>query len=157
MTLFYGFICLAIVTNLLAFGYWNKVILGVFGIEVHNWFHTPMSFGNPNKWLAIIGMLLLLTGLTLLTKRRLSQDPKKTGSSYYDWYLLGVIWAVAITGTLSMLLRLSGVAVLAFPMYYLHLISVFMLFAYLPWSKLGHLVYRTAALTYARYIGRKPM
>ena len=29
-----------------------------------------------------------------------------------------------------------------------------MLFAYLPWSKLGHLVYRTAALVYARRLGR---
>ena len=33
-------------------------------------------------------------------------------------------------------------------------LAVFMLFAYLPWSKLGHLVYRTAAITYVRYKGR---
>jgi quinone-modifying oxidoreductase subunit QmoC len=46
---------------------------------------------------------------------------------------------------------------IAYSMYYIHLISVFMLIAYLPWTKLGHLVYRTAALTYARYMGRKPM
>jgi quinone-modifying oxidoreductase subunit QmoC len=32
-----------------------------------------------------------------------------------------------------------------------------MLIAYLPWSKLGHLVYRTTALIYARYIGRLPI
>ena len=55
------------------------------------------------------------------------------------------------------LLRLLGVAILAYPMYYVHLVAVFMMFVYLPWSKLGHLVYRTAALTYARYIGRLPM
>ncbi|MBG0776213.1 MAG: quinone-interacting membrane-bound oxidoreductase complex subunit QmoC [Desulfovibrionaceae bacterium] len=154
MALFYGFVCLAVVTGLLAAGFWTQMILGWVGIHVHNPFHTPMSFANPNKWLAIVGAVLLLTGLVLLTVRRLSLDPKKSASNYYDWYLLGVIWAVAVTGVLSMLLRLSGVATLAFPMYYLHLIAVFMLFAYLPWSKLGHLVYRTAALTYVRYMGR---
>ena len=36
-------------------------------------------------------------------------------------------------------------------------VSIFMLIAYLPWSKLGHLVYRTTALIYARYIGRLPI
>ncbi|MBF0482903.1 MAG: heterodisulfide reductase subunit E, partial [Desulfovibrionaceae bacterium] len=46
---------------------------------------------------------------------------------------------------------------LAYPVYYLHLVAVFMLFAYLPWSKLGHLVYRTTALVYARYSGRLPL
>ena len=40
---------------------------------------------------------------------------------------------------------------------YVHLIAVFMMLAYLPWSKLGHLVYRTVALSYAKKIGRIPM
>jgi quinone-modifying oxidoreductase subunit QmoC len=29
-----------------------------------------------------------------------------------------------------------------------------MLFAYLPWTKLGHFVYRTVALVYVRMYGR---
>lgn len=84
-------------------------------------------------------------------------DDSKTKSNYYDWYLLGIIWAVALTGIGSELLRLLGVAGLAYPMYYIHLVVVWMLFAYLPWSKLGHLIYRTTALIYARYIGRVPL
>ena len=78
-------------------------------------------------------------------------------SNYYDWYLLGVIWAVTLTGIGSEVFRLAGVAPLAFFTYYLHLVSIFMLIAYLPWSKLGHLVYRTTALIYARYVGRLPI
>ena len=35
--------------------------------------------------------------------------------------------------------------------------AVFMLFAYRPWSKLGHLVYRTTALVYAHQAGRLPL
>ena len=53
---------------------------------------------------------------------------------------------------------LSGVTTLALlSRYFFHLVAVFMLIGYLPWSKLGHLVYRTAALAYARKIGRIPM
>jgi quinone-modifying oxidoreductase subunit QmoC len=110
---------------------------------------------NPIKILANIGAISLVVGLTLITRMRLNADPSKTTTSYYDWYLLGVIWAIAITGILSELLRLANVPGLAYPVYYLHLISVFMMITYLPWSKLAHLVYRTVALAYARQVGRK--
>jgi quinone-modifying oxidoreductase subunit QmoC len=150
MALFYGFIALFIVTSVVAVGHWGGLLIG-------HQLHTPLDQLNPVKILANIGAILLLVGLTLLTKRRVGQEESKHTSSFYDWYLLGVIWAVALTGIGSELFRLAGVKYIAYPVYYLHLISVFMLIAYLPWSKLGHLVYRTAALTYARYIGRKPM
>jgi len=116
-----------------------------------------MQLWHPVKILAIAGMLLGLYGLVLLTRRRLNQDAGKFASSYYDWYLLGVVWTVFITGTCTFLLRKADVAGLAYPVYYLHLISVFMLIAYLPWSKLGHLAYRTTALVYARMSGRLPI
>ncbi len=148
--LFYGFIALAIVTSIVAVSHWGgKVVSFIAPLG-----HTPMELWNPVKVLANVGALMLLYGLTQLTKRRLNQDPTKQGSSFYDWYLLGVIWFIALTGIFAELLRLANVPVLAYPIYYFHLICVFMLFAYLPWSKLGHLVYRTAALVYARRLGR---
>jgi quinone-modifying oxidoreductase subunit QmoC len=147
LLLFYGFVALFIVTGVVAVTHWGGKIFPFFGMEY------PMPFWNPVKLLANLGAIALVVGLVFLTRRRL-EDAGKDESNYYDWYLLGVIWAVALTGILSELLRWSGVAGLAYPMYYLHLISVFMLIAYLPWSKLGHLVYRIAALAYARRIGR---
>ncbi len=147
LLLFYGFVALFIVTAVVALTHWGGKIFPIFGMEY------PMPFWNPVKILANLGAIALVVGLVFLTRRRL-EDNGKDESTYYDWYLLGVIWAVALTGILSELLRWSGVAGLAYPMYYLHLISVFMLIAYLPWSKLGHLVYRIAALAYARRIGR---
>lgn len=146
--LFYGFVALFVVTSVVAAGHWGGKLIG-------HPMHTPMSLANPIKWLANIGAALLIAGLVLITRMRLNTDPSKSVSSYYDWYLLGVIWAIAITGIGSEILRLANVAALAYPMYYLHLISVFMLIAYLPWTKLAHLVYRTVALAYARQIGRK--
>ncbi|MFW5488316.1 MAG: quinone-interacting membrane-bound oxidoreductase complex subunit QmoC [Desulfovibrio sp.] len=152
-TLFFGFVALAIVTSVVAVTHWGgKIIPFLAPIG-----HTPMVLFNPVKILANVGAILLLYGLTMLTKRRLAQNETKHGSSFYDWYLLGVIWVVALTGLFCELLRWANVAGLAYPMYYIHLVSVMMLIGYLPWSKLGHLVYRTAALVYARYVGRVPM
>ncbi len=153
--LMFAFVALGIVTGIVAVGHWGSYVPGF------HWLHavgeTPMPLWHPVKMLALVGTGLIFYGLTMLTRRRLNADPQKFGSSFYDWYLLGVIWAVAVTGAGSMLLRLANVAGLAYPMYYLHLISVFMLIAYLPWTKLGHLVYRTTALVYARVSGRLPL
>ncbi|MFW5837088.1 MAG: quinone-interacting membrane-bound oxidoreductase complex subunit QmoC [Desulfovibrionaceae bacterium] len=155
MLTFYAFIMLFIVTTAVAIGHWGGKIPGLDFL--HAMGATPMPLYNPIKILALAGGVLLLIGLYKLTKRRLNLDADKHGSNYYDWYLLGVIWALGVTGMLCVLLRWANLPVLAYPVYYLHLISVWMLIAYLPWSKLGHLVYRTVALAYARKIGRLPM
>jgi len=146
--LFYGFIALFVVTSIVAVGHWGGKLIG------HE-MHTPMALWNPVKILANLGAIALVVGLTLITRMRLNLDPSKQRSSFYDWYLLGVFWAVGITGILCEILRLAALPAIAYPMYYLHLIAVFMLIAYLPWSKLAHLVYRTVALAYAHQIGRK--
>ena len=147
IVLFYSFVALFIVTSVVAVTHWGGKILPFLHMEY------PMPLWNPVKILANIGAVALIIGLVYLTKRRLNASDKDS-SSFYDWYLLGVIWVVAITGILCQIFRLAEVAGLAYPVYYIHLISVFMLIAYLPWSKLGHLVYRVAALTYARKMGR---
>lgn len=149
MILMYSFVILAFVTGVVAVGHWGGKVIPA--IEIH----TPMPLTFPVKILANIGAVMLLVGLAILTVRRKALDPKKTSSNYYDWYLLGVIWVVAVTGVLSQLFRLAGIAPVAYSVYYVHLVAVWMLFAYLPWSKLGHLVYRTAALTYVRAMGRR--
>ncbi len=149
MGIFFGFIALFVVTAYVGVAYW----LGVFtGLDLK----TPMSLWNPFKILANVATIGLIIGLVLVTKRRLNLDDAKFKSSYYDWYLLGVIWVVVLSGMFSQLLRLANVPGVAYPVYFIHLVSIFMLFAYLPWSKLAHLVYRTVALGYARKVGREP-
>ncbi len=147
LMLFYGFVALFIVTGVVAFTHWGGKILPFLHMEY------PMPIYNPIKILANIGAILLIIGLVNLTKRRLNED-KKDASTYYDWYLLGLIWVIGVSGILSEVLRWASIPGLAYPVYFIHLVSVFMLIAYLPWSKLGHLVYRVFALAYARMIGR---
>ena len=59
--------------------------------------------------------------------------------------------AVGVTGLAAELFRLIGIPVLGYVVYYLHLVSVMMLFLYMPYTKFAHLVYRTFALAFERY------
>ena len=162
---FYAFVALMIVTSIVATGHWfgawflqhiMHIEGGIAGLIA--WAgHTPMPLWSPVKLLANAGAFALVYGLIKLTSRRSALDAAKSTSNWYDWYLISVIWGIAVTGIGSEIFRLIGQKMLAYPTYYLHLIFVFMLIAYLPWSKLGHVVYRTVALAYARKIGRLPM
>jgi quinone-modifying oxidoreductase subunit QmoC len=147
LLVFYSFIALFVVTSVVALTHWGGKIIPALGMQY------PMPVWNPVKILANLGAIGLVVGLIFLTKRRLNVS-QRDESSYYDWYLLGVIWLVTLSGIFSQVLRWAGTAGLAYFVYYIHLVTVFMLIAYLPWSKLGHLVYRVAALALARRKGR---
>lgn len=146
--LVWSFGILALVTTIVAIGHWGGKICPAILIE------TPMPLSFPVKILANIGAFILIVALALLTWRRLTLNAKYQSSSWYDWYLLGVIWAVAITGILSELFRLADSVHAAFFIYYVHLVVVWMLFAWAPWSKLGHFIYRVVAMVHVKMYGR---
>ena len=136
----YSFIALFIVTNIFFF---TLYILQV---------HGPYSQMNPVKWLANIAGLALVVGSILLIKNRLVKTDQV--STYVDWYLLGLVLGLGLTGMGTEITRLVGWAFISYWLYFIHLVFVFMLFAFLPFSKMAHLVYRTVAMAYGEYIGR---
>ncbi len=140
MMVLFGFIGLFIVTNCFFIAEW------VFHIE------GPYSQFNPVKWLGNIAGVALMVGGLLFLKNRLSD--KDQVSKYWDWYLIGLVLALGSTGLLTEMARLGGLAILSTFIYFLHLMFVWCLFAYTPFSKLAHLVYRTVAMTYNEYSGR---
>lgn len=150
MSLFYGFAALVVTTATVSFCVWVGRIPGLTFLYIE----TPMPIYHPVKLLGNVGLLLTLVGLVFLTIQRVQRDKAKSQSTYYDWYLLIIIWVTVVTGGLSQFIRIMDLKVLAYTVYYLHLVSAFMLIAYLPWTKFGHFVYRTVILTYVRYIGR---
>lgn len=123
---------------------------GVFYLYVLGW-HSPYPLTNPMKWLGNAGALALLIGITLTVINR-SRNKEKAGiGSYFDWLLITVVAAIAVTGMGAQCLRLADVAVLAYLTYFLHLVFVFFLFAYAPYSKMAHMVYRTVAMVFAKH------
>jgi len=141
-----GFIGLFIVTSIVFLVLYGSYLLP--GGPVHG----PWSQLNPIKWLANIAGVALIVGTSLMIKNRISK--KDQTSSYFDWYLIYLAFGLGVTGMGAQLTRLAGWAFVSFATYYVHLILVFALFAYLPFSKLAHLVYRTVAMTYNEYAGR---
>ncbi len=141
MMVLFAFIALAFVT-----GFFFFVLYGL-GI------HGPYSQFHPVKILANIAGIALVIGGALLFKQRL--DKKDEMSTYKDWYLLWLVLGLGVTGMLSELTRLAGAAYLTYFIYFIHLMLVFHLIAFLPFSKLAHLVYRTVAMAYNEYSERE--
>ncbi|MBW1695196.1 MAG: quinone-interacting membrane-bound oxidoreductase complex subunit QmoC [Deltaproteobacteria bacterium] len=112
----------------------------------------PYSQLNPLKWLANVSGICLIVGSALLIRARIKKPDQV--STYKDWALLGLVLALGLTGMCTEIARLIGIGFLSYFFYFIHLMSVFSLFAYLPFSKLAHLVYRTLAIAYADYSQR---
>lgn len=141
MMVFYSFAALA-------------VVAGLFGSALHLLdIPGPYSQLNPIKWVANLAGIVLITGSTfMIIERRKKFDQV---SSYTDWFLLWLLFGLGLTGMLVEITRLADAPFLSYLLYFLHLIFAFNLVAFLPFTKLSHLVYRTIALTYDRYIERK--
>jgi quinone-modifying oxidoreductase subunit QmoC len=141
---FYSFVALAIATG-----------FGVLYIDI---LHKPSPFyfgyGTPVKIFGAIGAIGLFIGILLMVTNRFKHAAKVGIGSYFDWLLITIIGVVMVSGILSWLTRLANIAGLAYPIYFIHLIFVFSLFLYLPYSKLAHLFYRATAICYAKYSGR---
>ena len=81
--------------------------------------------------------------------------PKVSGkSSYSDWFFSGLLALTAVSGFATEILRYAGIRI-AYPAYTVHLVFVYGLFAYFPFSKFAHAMYRPAALAFARQIKRR--
>jgi quinone-modifying oxidoreductase subunit QmoC len=130
------------------------IVTGIFFIVLYV-FQTPGPYSqlNPVKWLGNIAGVALVIGSGLMIKSRL--DNKDQVSTYKDWYILGIVFALGVTGMLTQMARLAHLEWTSYILYYLHLIAIFNLFAFLPFSKMAHLVYRTTAMAYAEYSNRK--
>jgi quinone-modifying oxidoreductase, subunit QmoC len=153
MLLFYAFAGLAVVTT------WAIVYLYGFelmGIQPFGPFHfgeSPYPNDDPVKILALISSLAFAAGAVILLLNRLSKSGKAGIGSYFDWIFLTIVVGVGATGMLSWVLRLADMNVGYF-VYYLHLVFIWSLFAYAPYSKFAHLFYRTTAMVFAKHSGR---
>jgi quinone-modifying oxidoreductase subunit QmoC len=142
MLVFFGFLGAMMTAGLAVLG------LVLFKLE------SPIPLGHPIKWLGNLSGAAGFIGLTIMTARRIGQKDKVGANSYFDWLFLMILYVVFTTGLLSQFIRLANYSHLAYSIYYIHLVTVFFLLWYAPYSKFAHMFYRTLALIHARSIGR---
>ena len=149
---FFSFIGLAITTAWAVLYLYGYEIMEAMGKTPYPWLlgPSPYPLTDPVKWLANASALALLVGITLVISYRKKNTEKAGKGGYYDWLFIYIIFAIMATGILSELVRLANIAILAYIIYFAHLVVVFFLFAYAPFSKMAHMVYRATAMVFAK-------
>jgi quinone-modifying oxidoreductase subunit QmoC len=138
---FYGFVGLFITTC--------GVVVSYYGFHYY-----PLELFHPLKILGNLSTIALATGVILIVGDRNAKANTSETSTARDWNFISIVAAVTITGIATEVLRFANIAALAYPVYYVHLVVVFALLIYLPYSRFAHMVYRTVALVHAKHTGR---
>ena len=115
-------------------------------------FEYPMSHYHPAKMAGNIASLMLLAGLSMMILHRLRKKDR-IASNYTDWSFLISLLLLTITGSLTQTARFRNWDT-AYFIYFIHLVLVWMVIIYLPYTKFGHVVFRLSAMIYSRRIGR---
>jgi quinone-modifying oxidoreductase subunit QmoC len=129
----WGFLGLAVMGTIVGLGTMTGIM------------HTPLPLLHPLKIFANLCAVVILIGCLVL----LADRTRRAASAYFDWLFLWTLLGVAATGIASELLRLGQTPVM-YGVYFVHLVLVFALFVYAPYTKFAHLLYRTLALAATR-------
>jgi quinone-modifying oxidoreductase subunit QmoC len=105
----------------------------------------PLRALHPLKILGNGFAVLTIAASAYFWWRRWQCARRGEPSNLFDWLLPTNLLAASVTGVATELLRYLNQPALAYPAYFLHLLTVFVLLASLPYSKLAHVVYRTVA------------
>jgi len=139
---------------LVFFGFGLLILVTLYAIWASLTHNYPLPFSNPFKIAGNVASLMIYTGLGIMVGQRLFNKDVFGKSSYTDWLLLIAIGLLTLSGTMVELARFGNWSI-AYYLYFFHLVAVWFVIMYLPFTKLGHVFYRTTALVYARSIGRK--
>ena len=146
MGVLFGFLALSLVTLWVITSGINPLIRGDF--------IYPFSFWNPWKMLANLGGLAIFIGCILMIYDRLRDLEQVGAGTYFDWSFILTLLVVVVTGFFTELLHYFRMEPHRHVVYFIHLVFVFGLLMYLPYSKFAHLLYRATAMVFAEYTGR---
>ncbi|MBN2523605.1 MAG: quinone-interacting membrane-bound oxidoreductase complex subunit QmoC [Bacteroidales bacterium] len=136
---FYGFVLLLFVT--------------AYAIVATITHHYPLGFLNPFKIAGNVAGLMLIAGLGIMIFNRLFNRKNFGSSNYSDWLLLVSLFLLTVSGLVIEMARFLNWGS-AYHLYFLHLVCVWFVIIYLPYTKFGHLIYRTLAMMISTSIGR---
>ncbi|MBE0646736.1 MAG: quinone-interacting membrane-bound oxidoreductase complex subunit QmoC [Bacteroidales bacterium] len=140
LLVFYGFVLLLLVTA-----------YAIVAAITHNY---PLTRFNPFKIVGNIAALMLTIGLCIMLINRLKKSDIYGNSNYSDWLLLISMFLLTISGIVVQTARFLDWG-WAYYLYFFHLVCVWFVIIYLPYTKFAHMVYRVLALTFANSIGRR--
>ncbi len=103
----------------------------------------PMT--SPFKIAANLFAVFLTAGLGILFYQRVQRHRAGAPSRFFDWAFLSNLLLTALSGLASELLRIAALERAAYIVYFIHLTTVFLFLALMPYTKLAHAVYRFAA------------
>ena len=155
LTAFYGFLALYVVTVWAVLDlYVNPYLFGVDSLY-------PFDLLHPMKILANIGGAALVYGSLKAIAERRSERTGAAASTAFDWIFVWLLLSVGVTGFATEIFRFAvdpapqgSLTTVAYGVYFVHLVVVFQLLVYLPYSKFAHVFYRTTAVVYAEHTGR---
>jgi len=154
--LFYGFLGAMATTGMVFVFIFIPHYLHLLGLEqVHSFFELPLDLPHPVKFLGAFSGVALVVGGAMLIFRRWGNKDEVGANGYADYLFLYVMALTGLTGMLSWLMRYSGVPMLAYVNYFIHMVFVYFLLWYMPYSKFAHMIYRTLAIVYAKQVGRE--
>jgi quinone-modifying oxidoreductase, subunit QmoC len=133
LAIFWGFLGLIVTTT--------SVGIGIYAFG----YLTPWPFWHPVKILGNLSGAVVIGALAVFLWRRIADSRAAGKSTYSDWLFLAILLLTTLTGFLSQWLRLAELR-LAYPTYVVHLLFVFFLLVYIPYSKFAHLIYRVLAM-----------
>lgn len=154
---FYGFLALFVVTVWATVDLYVMPSLGVASLY-------PFTLTHPMKILANLGGIILVvgTGKAIWDRIQAPEDGYHQSTSF-DWVFIWLLFWVGITGFITQFFRftvtpetMGAYEYAAYALYFVHLVLVFGLLVYLPYSKFAHMWYRTLAMTYAGMTNRVP-
>lgn len=132
----------------------------LFGHLLHSWYpafavEPPINLPSPIKILGAASGIMIFIGSTMMLVRRNNRSDDVGADGFMDRFFLWMIFLVGFTGMTSWLLRWADTAALAYTSYFIHIVVVFVLLWYMPYSKFAHMLYRTLALVWAKQRGRE--
>ncbi|NQT35652.1 quinone-interacting membrane-bound oxidoreductase complex subunit QmoC [bacterium] len=150
LLVFFGFVFTALATAMATF---EMLFLHKFlGLEGH---YPPFSLLHPIKIFGNIGGFAIVAGVVIMIYQHITNSENAGKAVYSTWLFIWMTGLVAVSGLGAQFFRIAGVAEFAYPFYFLHLLTVFFLIWYAPYSQFGHMFYRTLAMIFARSIGRE--
>jgi quinone-modifying oxidoreductase, subunit QmoC len=154
LLIFYGFVALFIVTIWAVIDLYVNPLVGISSLY-------PFGLLHPLKILANLGCIMLIAGCVMAIRDHLADDQPAGKTTAFDWIFVGELLAVGISGLIVEVFRFAhlyapslALRYAAYTIYFIHLVLVFALLIYLPYSKFAHILYRMIALVYAERMGR---